>query len=291
MKKKYNDSLTEQQQLYVTENYTNFSKDEMAKYLGVSGNVVKTFCSIMSLKITKEQKGAIVSRLAFKRLNSAQFDDFLKQNYLELNYNDLAKSIGKSDTFVRNRLNFLGLKVPEDVKAQRVVDSYFKKGNVSFNKGVSITEWMTEEQRENFLKNKFKKGNVPHNAKEVGYESVVFDKTGRPYYMIKILGEKKLQYKHRVIWEEANGLIPKGYNVQFKDKNTLNCVLENLYLISRSEQMIENTFSPESIGKRMFKMSPEEIEFTKKNVPALLEAKSLQLKLKRQLKKIGNNEN
>lgn len=291
MKKKYNGSLTDQQQLYVNENYIEFSKNEIAKTLGVSSNVVKTYCSVMNFKLTQEQRGKIITRLAFERLNSSQFDDFLKQNYLNLNYNELAKAIKKSDTFVVNRLKFLHLNVPEDIKAQRVVDSYFKKGMISHNKGIPINEWMTEEQRENFLKNKFKKGNVPHNAKEVGYESVVFDKTGRPYYMIKILGKERLRYKHRVIWEEANGPIPKGYNVQFKDKNTLNCVLDNLYLISRSEQMIENTFSVESIGKRMFKMNPEEIEYAKKNAPALLEAKSLQLKLKRQLKKIDNNEN
>ena len=46
--------------------------------------------------------------------------------------------------------------------------------------------------------------------------------------------------KHRWLWEQAYGEIPKGHNVQFKDNNPLNCVLENLYLITRDEQVREN---------------------------------------------------
>lgn len=46
--------------------------------------------------------------------------------------------------------------------------------------------------------------------------------------------------KHRWLWEQAHGAIPKGYNVQFKDGDTLNCVLDNLYLISRKKQLRKN---------------------------------------------------
>ena len=43
--------------------------------------------------------------------------------------------------------------------------------------------------------------------------------------------------KHRIIWEQHNGVIPAGYNVQFKNRNTQDCRIENLYIISKSEQM------------------------------------------------------
>ena len=42
-----------------------------------------------------------------------------------------------------------------------------------------------------------------------------------------------------MIWEEANGPVEKGYNVQFKDGNRLNVSLDNLYLISRQRQLKE----------------------------------------------------
>ena len=39
----------------------------------------------------------------------------------------------------------------------------------------------------------------------------------------------------------ANGQVPDGYNIIFRDGNTLNCVLENLECISDSELMRRNT--------------------------------------------------
>lgn len=42
------------------------------------------------------------------------------------------------------------------------------------------------------------------------------------------------------LWEQAHGPIPKGYNVQFKDGNSLNCTMDNLYLISKAKQIRKN---------------------------------------------------
>ena len=42
--------------------------------------------------------------------------------------------------------------------------------------------------------------------------------------------------KPKYIWEQANGPVPKGYEVCFKDGNKLNCELSNLYLATHSER-------------------------------------------------------
>ena len=56
-----------------------------------------------------------------------------------------------------------------------------------------------------------------------------------------------------MVWEEANGPIPPGYNIQFRNKNRQDLRLENLYLISRAEQMgTENSIHaryPEELKK------------------------------------------
>jgi hypothetical protein len=44
-------------------------------------------------------------------------------------------------------------------------------------------------------------------------------------------------YLHHVIWTEHNGPIPPGYKVCFKDGNHLNCAIENLELLTNSEQV------------------------------------------------------
>ena len=41
--------------------------------------------------------------------------------------------------------------------------------------------------------------------------------------------------KHRYIWEQTYGPIPKGYCILFLDGNTLNCDINNLYLVTKKE--------------------------------------------------------
>ena len=85
----------------------------------------------------------------------------------------------------------------------------------------------------------FKKGQRPHNTKHDGAETVRHTK-GKAYVWVRVaLG--KWREKHRMLWEQHHGRIPKGFNVQFINKNTLDVRIENLYLINRSAQMKENT--------------------------------------------------
>ena len=48
----------------------------------------------------------------------------------------------------------------------------------------------------------------------------------------------KWKLTHRLIWEEANGPIPKDYTVTFLDKNKENLELSNLALLSRRAQTV-----------------------------------------------------
>jgi len=107
----------------------------------------------------------------------------------------------------------------------------FKPGQIPANKG----QKMDAEQYEKCKVTMFAKGNKPHNIKWDGYER--FDKDG--YVMIRVL-EGKFRLKHRVIWEQHNGLIPKGMIVVFRDKNRLNFDINNLELISRQEGIQRN---------------------------------------------------
>ena len=109
------------------------------------------------------------------------------------------------------------------------VASRFKKGTVPPNKGKK----MSPEVYAKVARTMFKKGNRTHNYKPVGSERVNVD----GYVEVKVADPGKWKLKHRIIWEEAHGPIPRGHNVQFRDGNSQNLSLDNLYLISRSEQM------------------------------------------------------
>ena len=92
---------------------------------------------------------------------------------------------------------------------------------------------MSAETREKLKGTFFKKGQRSHNRAPVGTE-VFHD----GYMLVKVkdgpdLGQwDRWAFKHRLVWEQHNGPIPPGYNVQFKNHNPLDCRLENLYLIS-----------------------------------------------------------
>ena len=79
----------------------------------------------------------------------------------------------------------------------------------------------------------FKPGNIPPNYKPVGSERVNVD----GYIEVKVKDPRTWKLKHRVVWEQANGPIPAGHNIQFKNGNPKDVRLENLYIISKSEQL------------------------------------------------------
>lgn len=82
----------------------------------------------------------------------------------------------------------------------------------------------------------FKKGTVPHNHRPIGSERI--DKDG--YVLVKVEEHKKWKLKHRVIWEQHNGSIPKGCVVIFLDGDIYNFDINNLALVSRNELRIMN---------------------------------------------------
>lgn len=118
-------------------------------------------------------------------------------------------------------------------KQQREDNGRFKKGMTPWNKGKK----MTEEQYKKCKNTMFQKGNVTWNKREVGEERIEA-KDG--YVQIKVAEPNKWQLKHRYLYEQAYGKIPKGYNVIFADGDKYNFELDNLILVSNAELFIAN---------------------------------------------------
>ena len=170
-------------------------------------------------------------------LTKEQMIQFIKENYLTIPGKRMAKILGKSSTFVYLNMKKLGLIVPPDILQQFKKDSQIQKGNVPFNKGKKIEEYMTEDEILRFKENSYKKGNKPHNTHADGFISIRKTKKGE-YYQIKI-NDKRIDL-HRHIYSLKFGPIPRGYNIQFKDGNSLNVDPDNLFAISRFNQAFIN---------------------------------------------------
>lgn len=82
---------------------------------------------------------------------------------------------------------------------------------------------------------RFKAGQKVWNEAEILEER----KTTQGYWKVK-LSYKNWAFKHRLIWEAANGPIPEGKMLAFLDNNKDNCCLENLILIDNAENGATN---------------------------------------------------
>ena len=110
----------------------------------------------------------------------------------------------------------------------------YEKGNIPFNKGMK--GWSAPGTE----KTRFKKGNLPSNTKPIGYERITKD----GYIEVKIKMRPSSSScndnfiaKHRLVFEEANGPVPKGCKIIFLDGDKKNCSIENLALVTEAENL------------------------------------------------------
>lgn len=112
----------------------------------------------------------------------------------------------------------------------------FEKGHVPINKGT--------KKMFNVGGNagSFKRGQTPMTLVPIGSERI--DKDG--YTLVKVSDKQyttnndNWKLKHRIIYEEAFGEIPKGQVVLFADGNKQNFDLDNLVLVSNAELLALN---------------------------------------------------
>lgn len=151
---------------------------------------------------------------------------------------EIAGILGRGISSIHCKAQSLGLESSRE-KIQRTgyeaskspasIAARFQKGSVPLNKGKKVSPEIYSKMQPTM----FKKGQTPLNHRDVGSERVnVYG-----YIEIKVAEPNRWRLKHRIIWEQVNGTIPRGYNVQFKNHNPLDCRIENLYLISKAEQM------------------------------------------------------
>ena len=98
----------------------------------------------------------------------------------------------------------------------------FRRGMPTWNKGKHY------QAGGRCVETQFKKGHIPANWKPVGSERVNVD----GYVEIKIREPNKWTLKHRHVWQQHYGDIPKGNMIVFKDGNRLNTDIDNLMMIS-----------------------------------------------------------
>ncbi len=169
--------------------------------------------------------------------------EYMTVHYPDALAADIAKKLGRPLRSIYGKAKLLGLSKSdsfyEGEKSGRLTaligaGTRFRKGCVSWNKGKKMTF------NQNRAMHHFPKGNLPHNTRENGYISIRANKSKPKYHWIRI-DQSKWVMLHVKMWIDANGPVPPGYIVVFKNRNTEDCRIENLELITRKENMARNT--------------------------------------------------
>lgn len=114
-------------------------------------------------------------------------------------------------------------------------------------KYLGIMSGQAQRPSEKSRATQFKPGSLPHNTKLIGYERL--SKSGYIEVKVKMrptaLPDGKrcndnFVPKHKLVWEAANGPVPDGCVIAFKDGNKQNIALENLACITRGQNAVMN---------------------------------------------------
>lgn len=205
--------------------------DWVAQRIGVSRGAVKARAQVLGIQRKVHKREPWTDRQTA----------YLKRHYADTPIEVLIVKTRHDQKSIWNKAKALGLRKSREFLAEvgrkcsqhpRSIATRFVKGQEPANKGKRIEEFMTADGIRRSSQTRFKKGQLPHNTKPIGYERID-SKDG--YVYIKVSMEHKMVLKHRYVWEQANGPIPDGHNIAFRDGNRQNCDLSNLYLISREE--------------------------------------------------------
>ena len=151
------------------------------------------------------------------------------------------------------------------LKIQTGLTGYFPKGHVPHNKGKKMPPETLEKLRPTL----FKKGQRPKTYRPIGSERINRD----GYVEIKVGDPSEWELKHRYIYEQKHGKIPKEDIVIFLDNNKSNFDINNLKHITRKENLY--------INKKGLRFDDRDVTDTTTNIAKLtIKAKEMEKKQK-----------
>lgn len=150
---------------------------------------------------------------------------YIKNNCTDITSKDLTEKFNKHFSLNLSKQKILATIRRYKMKSRLINTGRFLKNKPPFNKGKKTGVKP---------KNGFKKGHLPPSYKPVGSEKI--DKCG--FIVVKIADPNIWKLKHHFIYERFNGIkIKKGEKIIFLDGDRKNFNIDNLILLTNSEQI------------------------------------------------------
>lgn len=178
---------------------------------------------------------------------------FIRHNFMRITTRELSEILGRPVGTIDGFALREGLrKDPDFVTETRQKLHKSMKGREPANKGKKMRPEQLINVRKAGLK---RRGRKPATHKPVGYEYI----STRGMVMVKVsdipyAGNQNWKPKHRFVWEQEYGPIPKGMVLIFLDGNQQNCSIENLAALNRQQVMKLHSIHryPEEIKKAFY---------------------------------------
>lgn len=180
---------------------------------------------------------------------SPEIIDYLIQNHKGKSLIELADMINNKFNLNINNQDVSNLKSRLRIRKGIILepainDGCIKKGSIPPNKGKKWDEYMSKEGQERSRRTCFKKGNRSYNAVPVGTEHMRYTSKDYPGYVyVKVCdgkGNKNWIPKQHVVYQQHYGEIPENSKIIFADGDRFNFDINNLILVSNSEELIMN---------------------------------------------------
>jgi HNH endonuclease len=189
---------------------------------------------------------------AGKRLWEPADDALLTARYLDVSTSLVARELRRSVAATYGRAQKLGLKKSAAYLVSPVAcrlrrgdnvgaGTRFRKGNAPANKGLRRPGWGPGRMKQTQFKKGERNGVAVRLYRPIGTERISVD----GYLERKVNDDLPLQRRwravHLLVWEAANGPVPKGHAIAFRNGDKRDIRIENLECITRRALMARNT--------------------------------------------------
>lgn len=185
-----------------------------------------------------------------RRTWSTEMEGRLREMYATHSGPEIAAEFGMELKQIYYKAQKLGLRKSKEwiaERARRAMDdpnhganrSRFQKGLQPWNKGTHYTAGGRSAET------RFQKGHRGGKAALL-YQPIGTERVSKDGYLERKIHDglplqRRWRAVHLLVWEAANGPLPAGHAVCFRDGNKRNIAIDNLELVPRAELMRRNT--------------------------------------------------